>query len=45
VAAGRLDELLARLAFERDHPDAADRRQGAWRRERAMDRASRRARR
>ena len=45
VAAGRLDELLDLLAFERAHPDAADRRAGAWRRERAMDRASRGARR
>jgi CDP-glycerol glycerophosphotransferase len=45
VAAGRLDELLEVLAVERAHPDAADRREGAWRRERAMDRASRRPRR
>jgi CDP-glycerol glycerophosphotransferase len=45
VAAGRLDELLELLAFEHAHPDAADRRQGAWRRERAMDRASRHGRR
>jgi CDP-glycerol glycerophosphotransferase len=44
VAAGRLDELLELLAFQAAHPDAADRRAGAWRRERAMDRASRLAR-
>lgn len=45
VRAGRLDELLALLAVERAHPEAADGREGAWRRARAMDRAARRARR
>lgn len=43
VAGGRLDELLEVLALDRARRGAVDHREGAWRRERSMNRAARHA--